>query len=59
MVLLLPKKKKKKRSWRFKSGVKKYTLTYYTNEYETKDIDILTAFRVIPQPEVAPTKISV
>jgi ribulose 1,5-bisphosphate carboxylase large subunit-like protein len=26
-------------------GVKEYKLTYYTPEYETKDTDILAAFR--------------
>ena len=34
----------------FKAGVKDYKLTYYTPEYETKDTDILAAFRVTPQP---------
>ena len=29
-------------------------LTYYTPEYETKDTDILAAFRVTPQPGVPP-----
>ncbi|KAL3535169.1 hypothetical protein ACH5RR_003630 [Cinchona calisaya] len=38
----------------FKAGVKEYKLTYYTPEYETKDIDILAAFRVTPQPGVPP-----
>ncbi|KAF3443064.1 hypothetical protein FNV43_RR16985 [Rhamnella rubrinervis] len=38
----------------FKAGVKDYKLTYYTPEYETKDIDILAAFRVTPQPGVPP-----
>ena len=33
----------------FKAGVKEYKLTYYTPEYETKDTDILAAFRVTPQ----------
>ncbi|KAG0483053.1 hypothetical protein HPP92_011137 [Vanilla planifolia] len=36
----------------FKAGVKDYKLTYYTPDYETKDIDILAAFRVTPQPRV-------
>ncbi|KAL8145703.1 hypothetical protein AgCh_003739 [Apium graveolens] len=36
----------------FKAGVKDYKLTYYTPEYETKDTDILAAFRVSPQPGV-------
>ncbi|KAK1415297.1 hypothetical protein QVD17_31075 [Tagetes erecta] len=36
----------------FKAGVKDYKLTYYTPEYETKDTDILAAFRVTPQPGV-------
>jgi ribulose 1,5-bisphosphate carboxylase large subunit-like protein len=30
----------------FKAGVKEYKLTYYTPEYETKDTDILAAFRL-------------
>ena len=38
----------------FKAGVKEYKLTYYTPEYETKDTDILAAFRVTPQPGVPP-----
>ncbi|WJX62411.1 ribulose-bisphosphate carboxylase [Trifolium repens] len=38
----------------FKAGVKDYRLTYYTPEYETKDTDILAAFRVTPQPGVPP-----
>lgn len=33
-----------------KAGVKDYKLTYYTPEYETKDTDILAAFRGTPQP---------
>nr|AFK44488.1 unknown [Medicago truncatula] len=36
----------------FKAGVKDYRLTYYTPDYETKDTDILAAFRVSPQPGV-------
>nr|GLL21102.1 Ribulose bisphosphate carboxylase large chain [Ipomoea trifida] len=32
--------------------VSPYKLTYYTPEYQTKDIDILEAFQVTPQPEV-------
>ncbi|GJS40784.1 ribulose-1,5-bisphosphate carboxylase/oxygenase large subunit [Tanacetum coccineum] len=36
----------------FKAGVKDYKLTYYTPEYETKDTDILAAFRVTPQPDI-------
>ncbi|KAL0295574.1 UNVERIFIED_CONTAM: Ribulose bisphosphate carboxylase large chain [Sesamum angustifolium] len=39
----------------FKAGVKEYKLTYYTPEYETKDTDILAAFRVTPQPGVPVT----
>ncbi|XP_048626095.1 ribulose bisphosphate carboxylase large chain-like [Brassica napus] len=38
----------------FKAGVKEYKLNYYTPEYETKDTDILAAFRVTPQPGVPP-----
>ncbi|KAJ9129086.1 hypothetical protein P3X46_034138 [Hevea brasiliensis] len=38
----------------FKAGVKDYKLTYYTPEYQTKDTDILAAFRVTPQPGVPP-----
>lgn len=38
----------------FKAGVKEYKLTYYTPEYQTKDTDILAAFRVTPQPGVPP-----
>ncbi|KAL5067326.1 hypothetical protein RYX36_018213 [Vicia faba] len=36
----------------FQDGVKDYKLTYYTLEYQTKDTDILAAFRVTPQPGV-------
>ncbi|GFP82118.1 ribulose-1,5-bisphosphate carboxylase/oxygenase large subunit [Phtheirospermum japonicum] len=45
---------KTKASVGFKAGVKEYKLTYYTSEYETKDTDILAAFRVTPQPGVPP-----
>jgi ribulose-bisphosphate carboxylase large chain len=38
----------------FKAGVKDYKLTYYTPEYETKDIDILAVFRVTPRLGVPP-----
>ncbi|PHT76209.1 Photosystem II CP47 reaction center protein [Capsicum annuum] len=38
----------------FKVGVKEYKLTYYTPEYQTKDTDILAAFRVTPQLRVPP-----
>jgi ribulose-bisphosphate carboxylase large chain len=38
----------------FKAGVKDYKLTYYTPDYQTKDTDILAAFRVTPQPGVPP-----
>ncbi|KAL8205723.1 hypothetical protein R6Q57_009274 [Mikania cordata] len=46
-----------KASVEFKDGVKDYKLTYYTSEYETKNIDILAAFRVTPQPGVPPEKL--
>ncbi|KAL5067350.1 hypothetical protein RYX36_018237 [Vicia faba] len=36
----------------FQAGVKDYKLTYYTLEYQTKDTDILAAFRVTPKPGV-------
>ncbi|PHT37606.1 Ribulose bisphosphate carboxylase large chain [Capsicum baccatum] len=35
-----------KESVGFNAGVKEYKLTYYTPEYQTKDTDMLTAFRV-------------
>ncbi|MCD7459951.1 hypothetical protein HAX54_042394 [Datura stramonium] len=38
----------------FKAGVKEYKLTYYTPEYQTKDTDLLAAFRVTPQLGVPP-----
>ncbi|PHT50236.1 Ribulose bisphosphate carboxylase large chain [Capsicum baccatum] len=38
----------------FKAAVKEYKLTYYTPEYQTKDTDILAAFRVTPQLGVPP-----
>ncbi|KAL5580662.1 hypothetical protein UlMin_013104 [Ulmus minor] len=44
--------KENKASVGFKAGVKDYKLTYYTPEYETKDTDILAAFRVTHQPGV-------
>jgi ribulose-bisphosphate carboxylase large chain len=47
-------KTKTKASVRFKAGVKDYILTYYTPEYQTKDMDILAALRVTPQPRVPP-----
>src|SRR3569833_43156 len=40
----------------FKAGVKDYRLTYYTLDYETKETDILAAFRMTPQPGVPPEK---
>ncbi|PHT66054.1 Ribulose bisphosphate carboxylase large chain [Capsicum annuum] len=43
-----------KASVRFKAGIKEYKLTYYNPEYQTKDTDILAAFRVTPQPGVPP-----
>ncbi|XP_057865408.1 ribulose bisphosphate carboxylase large chain-like [Cryptomeria japonica] len=43
-----------KASVRFKAGVKDYRLIYYTPKYQTKDTDILAAFRVTPQPGVPP-----
>ncbi|KAL8205725.1 hypothetical protein R6Q57_009276 [Mikania cordata] len=46
-----------KASVEFKDGVKDYKLTYYTSDYETKNIDILAAFRVTPQPGVPPEKL--
>ncbi|KAK8963484.1 Ribulose bisphosphate carboxylase large chain [Platanthera guangdongensis] len=42
----------------FKTGVKDYKFTYYTPDYETKDTDILAAFRVTPQPGVMPEEAS-
>src|SRR5918998_2524162 len=38
----------------FKAGVKDYRLTYYTPDYQTKETDILAAFRMTPQPGVPP-----
>nr|YP_010285708.1 ribulose-1,5-bisphosphate carboxylase/oxygenase large subunit [Sparganium hyperboreum]UKS07546.1 ribulose-1,5-bisphosphate carboxylase/oxygenase large subunit [Sparganium hyperboreum] len=38
----------------FQAGVKDYKFTYYTRYYETKDTEILAAFRVTPQPGVPP-----
>ncbi|CAL5189323.1 unnamed protein product [Lathyrus oleraceus] len=45
---------KKKAKVGFKAGVKDYKLTYYNPDYQTKDTDILEAFRVTPQPGVSP-----
>nr|AAC49722.1 ribulose-1,5-bisphosphate carboxylase/oxygenase large subunit [Aphyllon corymbosum] len=50
----MPPQTETKASVGFKAGVKEYKLTYYTPEYETKDTDILAAFRVTPQPGVPP-----
>ena len=36
----------------FNAGVKDYRLTYYTPDYDTKETDILAAFRMTPQPGV-------
>ncbi|XP_057948371.1 ribulose bisphosphate carboxylase large chain-like [Malania oleifera] len=41
----------------FKASVKDYKLTYYTLDYETKDTDILAAFRVTPQLGVPPKEV--
>lgn len=38
----------------FDAGVKEYRETYYDPHYTTKETDILAAFRVTPQPDVAP-----
>ncbi|KAL3618456.1 hypothetical protein CASFOL_037538 [Castilleja foliolosa] len=43
----------------FKAGDKEFKLTYYTPEYQTKDTDILAAFRVSPQPGVPPEEAGV
>ncbi|KAG9438664.1 hypothetical protein H6P81_021384 [Aristolochia fimbriata] len=51
---LMSPKTETKASVGFQAGVKDYKLTYYTPEYETKDTDILAAFRVSPQPGVPP-----
>ncbi|KAG9438618.1 hypothetical protein H6P81_021441 [Aristolochia fimbriata] len=42
---LMSPKTETKASVGFQAGVKDYKLTYYTPEYETKDTDILAAFR--------------
>ncbi|CAI9294934.1 unnamed protein product [Lactuca saligna] len=49
--------KETKASVGFKDGVIDYKLTYYTPKYETKDTDILAAFRVTPQPGVLPEEV--
>ncbi|KAI9081541.1 hypothetical protein K1719_036427 [Acacia pycnantha] len=43
----------------FKVGIKHYKLTHYIPDYEIKDSDILTAFRVTPLPRVPPEEASV
>ncbi|KAF1888211.1 hypothetical protein Lal_00030096 [Lupinus albus] len=43
----------------FKDDVRDYKLPYYNPDYETKDTDILAAFRVTPQPGVPPEEASV
>ena len=43
----------------FKTGIKDYKLTYYTSNYEIKDINILAIFRVTLQPRVSPEEAGV
>ncbi|HEX9064229.1 MAG TPA: ribulose-bisphosphate carboxylase large subunit [Streptosporangiaceae bacterium] len=38
----------------FEAGVREYREIYWTPDYQPRDTDVLAAFRVVPQPEVAP-----
>src|SRR5215471_4610642 len=38
----------------FEAGVREYRQIYWPPEYQPRDTDVLAAFRVVPQPEVAP-----
>ena len=38
----------------FEAGVREYREIYWTPGYQPRQTDVLAAFRVIPQPDVAP-----
>jgi ribulose-bisphosphate carboxylase large chain len=38
----------------FEAGVREYREIYWTPDYQPRETDVLAAFRVVPQPEVAP-----
>jgi ribulose-bisphosphate carboxylase large chain len=38
----------------FEAGVREYREIYWTPDYKPRETDVLAAFRVVPQPEVAP-----
>jgi ribulose-bisphosphate carboxylase large chain len=38
----------------FQAGVREYREIYWDPGYQTRETDVLAAFRLIPQPEVAP-----
>jgi ribulose-bisphosphate carboxylase large chain len=38
----------------YQAGVREYREIYWTPDYEPRETDVLAAFRVVPQPEVAP-----
>src|SRR6266704_2107313 len=38
----------------FEAGVREYRETYWTPGYQPRQTEVLAAFRLIPQPEVAP-----
>jgi len=38
----------------FEAGVREYREIYWTPGYRPRDTDVLAAFRVVPEPEVAP-----
>ena len=38
----------------FEAGVREYREIYWTPQYQPRETDVLAAFRVVPQPGVAP-----
>jgi ribulose-bisphosphate carboxylase large chain len=38
----------------FEAGVREYREIYWTPGYQPRETDVLAAFRLIPQPDVAP-----
>src|SRR5215472_14087743 len=38
----------------FQAGVREYREIYWTPGYQPRDTDVLAAFRMVPQPSVAP-----
>ena len=42
----------------FEPGVREYREIYWTPDYQPRETDVLAAFRVVPQPEVAPEEVA-